>query len=539
MFPVVIHESLERRRNIPLVARPRFAAFAPGAMASRTFWVGTALVFAGVALRQLIFHFVYQMYIDDSYVFMRYADNLAAGRGPAFNPGEFVMGFTSPLFTYLTAALKFAMPFVATPTILGLLNVALFVALSFGLLRLAGSQCGAWWGLLALWFFYSPFVDGSLNGMETMLFVALQFATVGLFARGDRNGWNFGIVAAALVALTRPEGVLFCALALLYVAWRRPRPRPWLGAVILVVLGSSWALYAMSTFGHVIPQSVVAKALSSGAGGQAERISPLQMLPVLAFGLSSGLFIELGPRVGWILVGLGFVALGVFAVGARALLHQRTPAVILAGFFAINWVAYAIGNPVRLWSWYTVPTAFAFWYCCFAGLARLTEGRRILQFLVLTGVVAVSTASLVLGIRSRIVTRKSYSMPLREIARSIVDDYPKTESIMLGDIGIIGYYTKARIIDLAGLVSRTPLRRGPSGDLLSYGELIAAERPDILIMTHDLLTADSRQEARVSRQTFVRSEDRADFERDYEDRSARYLPFRHLYVRRAILDSSR
>jgi hypothetical protein len=36
--------------------------------------------------------------VDDSYIFLRYAENFASGHGPVFNPGERVEGYSSPLW---------------------------------------------------------------------------------------------------------------------------------------------------------------------------------------------------------------------------------------------------------------------------------------------------------------------------------------------------------------------------------------------------------------------------------------------------------
>ncbi len=42
---------------------------------------------------------------DDTYIFLRYARNIAEGNGAVFNLGERVEGFTSPLWTFLLAGL--------------------------------------------------------------------------------------------------------------------------------------------------------------------------------------------------------------------------------------------------------------------------------------------------------------------------------------------------------------------------------------------------------------------------------------------------
>src|SRR4030067_291523 len=43
--------------------------------------------------------------IDDSYITFRYARNLLAGEGFVFNPGEHVLGTTTPLYTMLLGSL--------------------------------------------------------------------------------------------------------------------------------------------------------------------------------------------------------------------------------------------------------------------------------------------------------------------------------------------------------------------------------------------------------------------------------------------------
>ena len=42
---------------------------------------------------------------DDALIIFRYAENLAAGNGFVYNPGEHVLGTTTPLYTLLLAAL--------------------------------------------------------------------------------------------------------------------------------------------------------------------------------------------------------------------------------------------------------------------------------------------------------------------------------------------------------------------------------------------------------------------------------------------------
>src|ERR1051325_10614455 len=59
---------------------------------------------------------------EDFYITLRYAENLAFGRGFVYNPGEHVLGTTTPLYTLLLALL---IRLQLDPTLIGkLLSVA-------------------------------------------------------------------------------------------------------------------------------------------------------------------------------------------------------------------------------------------------------------------------------------------------------------------------------------------------------------------------------------------------------------------------------
>ena len=80
------------------------------------------------------------MILEDALITFRYAENLAAGDGFAFNPGEPVLGTTTPLLTGLLAATSWLFGPAASP------------AVAFAIACAAGLATGAclWW-LLRHW----------------------------------------------------------------------------------------------------------------------------------------------------------------------------------------------------------------------------------------------------------------------------------------------------------------------------------------------------------------------------------------------------
>ena len=130
---------------------------------------------------------------DDAFITFRYARNLAGGE-LAYNPGEKVEGFSNFLWVLVCAAL---MPLK-----------------DIGFILMAGYFCGVcalylvWrispWGAFAL-SLSGPFAAYAVSGMETALFALLLVGVI-TAQRGKRQGLAF--LLGCLLVLCRPEGVI-------------------------------------------------------------------------------------------------------------------------------------------------------------------------------------------------------------------------------------------------------------------------------------------------------------------------------------------
>ena len=93
-------------------------------------------------------HLMLRGYVtDDTYIHLRYAENVAERGQFAFNPGENTYGATSPLWIFgLVLLLKLGVTGPAAAWTLGLASGALALALLAGLLRrLAFPEQWRWW----------------------------------------------------------------------------------------------------------------------------------------------------------------------------------------------------------------------------------------------------------------------------------------------------------------------------------------------------------------------------------------------------------
>ena len=56
---------------------------------------------------------------DDGAIFLRYAENIMSGKGAVFNQGEYVEGYSSPLWLLLLCIFSICIPISVVPKILG------------------------------------------------------------------------------------------------------------------------------------------------------------------------------------------------------------------------------------------------------------------------------------------------------------------------------------------------------------------------------------------------------------------------------------
>jgi hypothetical protein len=158
--------------------------------------------------------------VDDLFISLRYAENLAHGLGAVYNPGERVEGYSGPLWMLLQSV-GFLLH-VDGVTWTKLLALASLAATEYGLYRLARGGFGieGWLAWVPSLFCAanSYVVNWTVLGLETPLHlaaivlcpVAIDAALASPSAR--TRGW--AIASLLLLATTRPESMLYVAVNL-------------------------------------------------------------------------------------------------------------------------------------------------------------------------------------------------------------------------------------------------------------------------------------------------------------------------------------
>lgn len=164
--------------------------------------------------------------LDDSWIHLQFARNLAAGEGLAYNPGEIVTGSTAPLWTALLSVL-FLLP-GGTVVWTKLLGVGFYLATLHATWRL-GRELELPRGLatlaVALTLATGWLVWSALSGMEVMLFTFLTLWGMVLHLRERRlaPAPPLSLLVLSVSVLARPEGALLLLLAVVdrFLRYRR------------------------------------------------------------------------------------------------------------------------------------------------------------------------------------------------------------------------------------------------------------------------------------------------------------------------------
>ena len=206
---------------------------------------------------------------DDIYITFRYCDNVLAGYGPVYNPGERSEGYTHFLwFILLTLGRALHLPpdllgkYLPLPFYAGCL--ALLVLLSQRLFPGKGGLAGVPVAALA-WAAHGDARIYASSGLETSAYIfTLLLATWFLCASTHARRVALAAWALALGTLLRPDALLYAGFAGLYLLWQRPaHGRGWLEfGLLFAALALPLFAFRFLYYGYPLPNPYYAKSAS-------------------------------------------------------------------------------------------------------------------------------------------------------------------------------------------------------------------------------------------------------------------------------------
>ena len=410
--------------------------------------LGCLILTAGAIRCILAFHSAANGLFDDAYASLRYASNLAHGQGFVFNPGERVLGTTSPLHAVLLAALGKVFGIthlVGITLILGVFASLGLLYYSERLLRRVGIPAEVKWTYLCVLAFLPSFLANTSSGMETPLVLFLMSVSIYLAVQDRLTA--LAIVGILLFLARVDTGLWLLALGghiLLIKA--RPLRRLALPLVIFLMGIISWLVFSRLYFGSIVPESIVGKAMNHGAFARPDWNYVLTILSAFVPALRFGAW-------GFIVIGIALALMIPSTVDLWNRYHDLRPMIS----FVPLYVATFLVARAPLFSWYLIPPKWAFYlvavYSAWWWCARSPNLLRV-RIRPAMAMAVVSLCVIGLGLSGLIRTLKLHgSEPWSSISQLIQHDVRSDGRIFLEHIGLISFETGRYIYDYGGLVT--------------------------------------------------------------------------------------
>lgn len=402
--------------------------------------------------------------LDDSWIHLQFARNLASGRGFSYSDERWVSGSTAPLWTLLESILFRVAP---NPILVGkVLGIVVSIGAVMAAARLARAVSGhPFAGLAAACVvaLLPAAAWGAVSGMELPLstLLVLLGASLVLEAIQTRREPNRGMAVLAFACLARPENLVVFGLTAAWAASRAEQPRLMarrgvIAAALLALVMAPWVVFSYSTVGRPLPTTFYAK---SGPG--------------LVRALERGDVVM--ARTAVVTHGGG----GVSGFARTVVDQQSVVSLLAAGGLA--WALWRRRPGAGWLALILVATPFAMGLIA-PQRVKPDNFRYVSQLLAVVGVLAAAGLSAVhrslprLAVAMLIVAcalltalsfRKAadYALSVRNIeelhvtmGRWVAAHVPEGALVAGNDVGALAYFGNHRILDLEGLVSPEVLR---------------------------------------------------------------------------------
>ncbi|MEL6268998.1 MAG: hypothetical protein AAFV33_06975 [Chloroflexota bacterium] len=404
--------------------------------------------------------------VDDSFITFRYSRNLVNGEGFVYNPDVRTLGTTTPLYALLMAGIAFVaqgenFPWYAL-TVNSLADAAT-AALLFYLARRVTESIYPAIVVGLLWAVAPLSVTFAASGMETSVNILWMMA--GFTALVHDRKWLVGLFAG-LGLLTRPDAAIWILplglyqLIAVYMETRRVPWQTWLAGLLTI---TPWVIFSVAYFGSPLPNSLGAKTVAYvindfGALTQMTIFYTSPFLDLETIGSPRSIFVGMAV----------YPLLNILAISyVLRREHALLPLLIYPWLY---FIIFAVANPL-MFRWYFVPPMPAWIFGAVIGVWAVVA---TLAERTLPRVVFPAAAALMLGWWGFLSINAWTANPdhgpenpaplsawhelelhYQDVGTQLREEFGVTSEtrVASADIGAIGYFSGATIVDTVGLVT--------------------------------------------------------------------------------------
>ena len=449
-----------------------------------------AVIIMGIAIRSYLV-FVLGWFQEDALVTARFGENLWHGIGFVYNEGSRILGFTSPLWTIILTPMVALFPFHVFTLAGGVLCILLYCACLYRMSLLMEDL--QFTPLARLWTFcvislHDLMYSYTVGGMETSLFLLLILLAIHDF---HQRSYYRSFLFSGLTILTRPEGVLlFLCLAVIYMKKEPVFPFRYIMLSVMVIL--PWIIFATAYYGSPVPQSAIAKGVSS-------KESVLAMLDAKAlWGWLVGswrMWLNItGINFGSLPSGVQSIIFLVWTlpwfVGIRQLAKEKTGTMCLVGGFFVFYASFFIFGSRTFCGWYAVPGIAMYSLVSALGVeslmvfvTRSMSNRKPVILSLCKVMVVVVFVLFAMGKMRNYSIGQAYEDKVRKpLGEYLYNKGRDDVTLMLEPIGYVAYLSKMKIIDLGGIVDPEIARRIKDSSRPWAIQVMKERSPDYIVL---------------------------------------------------------
>jgi hypothetical protein len=426
----------------------------------------TVAIVAGVVIR-IVYWAVTDRVLDDAYITVKHAKNVADGVGLTHHLGEGgpVHGFTSVL-SVLVPLPGELIAHGGGLIALRLVSLFAFAAAAYYAFRICvdlGLRPWATGLLLAYLALDQNQIFYGVAGMETQIATAVLLGGIHYVMRADATP---GGIALGLALLARPDFVLWVAPAFLFILIRSrdEAARAFLWTMAIV---APWVIFATIYYGSPVPNTIEAKSLAFSPdlppvthvgdwatfiwdSVKAHERDWTNLAPFLERSGSVSLPVPevLLKLVAWSVAGLAIVGA---VTGWRRAPGLRPAIVFVLAFIAYKTLLLTVGY----FDWYGVPIIAVIVLLAAVGLDRLTLTAPRAALAIPAFVLAFAFAAHIpMTIPQEWRIQHEIEDPVRDAAGRYLGEVAQPgDSIVAEPAGYLAFYTNATFLDYPGLTS--------------------------------------------------------------------------------------
>ncbi len=392
--------------------------------------VGSVL---GISYLILAYFFFPDFMGDDTFIHLEYARSLANGEGFAFS-GNKTYGSTAPLWTLMCSLMiKIGIDGVWAIRLLNAL-FSLGVIFCGYLFSVNNFSSKGVLTFMSVMFFNALMWRWSISGMESSAAILGVLFLISFLQNPQQYPSIILGLLTGLMVLIRPEFLLFGAILGIIILFDSKISFSNKAIMLTAGLGvvTTWIVFAYYYFGTIVPNTFVSKSSSNFLNSFDNLWRNLGVISVSYFSF----FI------------IGFVS-SIYIFRNKKAIKFWDSTALFCIFIILGFYGYYLGKDVIILSRYSIILVPAFAYLA----AKISEQiqPRLLASALVSGILfnLIFLSEIVIPDANKFVI--GFQNQFKKIAEIINRESHQGISVALNDVGIIAYYTNARIYDLAGL----------------------------------------------------------------------------------------